>query len=1297
MFIRLKHIFLSTIAVALSTLMHAHVTPAQSGSARFIQNKGQWPKQVLFGARISSGMLFIENNGITFNIYDPSRLHEIYENIHHHQPDDQQINAQSFKIEFKNAALPSAEGKNKYADCVNYFLGNDPSKWASNVAVFNEVYLHNIYPGIDIKYYEKNGHLKYDFIIQPGSKASQIQFEHHSISAELKNNEIHLHSRIGEIVEQAPFTYQNNTAIASQYFKNEKGFFTFKTASYNNKLPLIIDPVVLFASFSGSTSDNWGYTATYDESGKLYDAGIVFGNGYPANVGAYSTTFSGNVDLSITKYSSTGGSLIYSTYMGGNDIESPHSIVVTKQNELVIFGSTSSVNYPTTLNAYDKTFNGGINVTTDVVLTYSIGSDIFVSKLNATGSALVGSTLIGGSSNDGLNDEFNISKLYYNYGDIFRGEVIVDSLGNPYIATTTSSANFPIVSGYQNVFAGGSHDGIIMKLNNDLSSLLWSSYLGGNADDAIYSVQFDSNNDLYVTGGTVSPNFPTTPGVLHSGALGGIDGFIAHFSANGQTLKAATYIGTNAYDQSYFVQLDKSNNVFVFGQSEGAYPVAPAGVYSNAGSHQFIHKLNSALSSTVFSSVIGSGSMNVDLIPSAFLVNNCEDIYISAWGGIINGFQNNVVGSTVGMPLTTDAYQSTTDGSDFYLAVFSQNMGSLKYGTYFGGPNSLEHVDGGTSRFDKKGNVYQAVCGGCGGMSDFPTTPGAWSNTNKSDNCNLAVIKFDISKLTAIISANSDSLACKNEPITFSNQSNGGKFYEWDFGNGDKSTEYSPTYTYQDTGLYKITLLALDPGGCPPVDTTYMSLRVVPQVDLKVSPNDSVCPGSSVTLTASGATIYQWKPGGTLNQTSGTSVIATPLANTTYTVNGNSFCNKDSAQLTISLFSLNHTISPMDSVCPGVAHPVAASTGNSFQWTPSQFFSNANTSSTEVVLNQSTTIHVAFKTIDGCDINDSIQLKVIPIPNFNSQQDSLICLGKSLVLDPGANGNYDYQWTPASTLNDAQIKNPLATPKSTTLYQSVISNMCGKDSTTYLVTVSKAQGTISSDTTICRDDSIPLLAKGALKYLWTPAASITNDTIANPSAFPQQNTTYKVIISNNDGCIDSLFTTVSLAEKPFTGFNGEYVLEYGEDLKISSNFEDRVSWSPSTYLSCTDCADPVVSLPERDITYQYTLFDDKGCYFKDSLHVYVIRKVYVPNAFTPNGDNTNDVFYFRSISVDEFQMDIFNRWGELLFTSYDINTGWDGTYKNRQVQIDTYVWKVRYRRYHKETWHEEIGKVSVIR
>ncbi len=1277
---------------------------SKNTNARFIENKGQWPKEVLFGSRLATGMVFIETDGIRFNQYSPHAFSGLHE--HKNQKDlnhNDSLQAHNFKIEFIKSLPPLSSPSLPYLDVVNYFLRSNQRNWASNAKVYQEVILKEIYEGIDVRFYEINGHFKFDFIVHPNANPKQIQFSTNNISSSIANNQIVLKSNTGLIYLQTPLSYQMENGVKktvkNNYQENENDAYIFSTEKYNTQQELIIDPAVYFASFSGSTSDNWGFTATYDDLGNLYNAGNIFGTGYPVTAGAYKTSFAGIIDVSITKYNSSGGGLDYSTYLGGTSIESPHSIVVTKNRELVIFGSTSSLDFPTSASAYDKTFNGGTSVTTDNVLTYSNGSDIFVTKLNASGSALVGSTLIGGNKNDGLNDEYISSNLFYNYGDIFRGEVIVDANGNPIIATTTSSTNFPIVGGFQNIFGGGDHDAIVMKFNADLSALTWSTFLGGVGDDAAYSVQFDSKGDLFTTGGTQSNNFPTTTNVIHNTPQGGIDGFLTHISSNASVMIASTYLGTPQYDQCYFVQLDKNDNVFVYGQSLGAYPVFPAGVYNNTSSHQFIHKLNSSLNTTIFSTVFGSGSANTDLVPSAFLVNNCEDIYISAWGGKINSTYspNKPTGSTNGMPLTSDAYQKTTDGSDFYLAVFSPDAESLKYGTYFGGPSSLEHVDGGTSRFDKKGNVYQAVCGGCGGNSDFPTTPGAWSTANQSFNCNLAVIKFDVSKLTAIINGNVDSVACVNEPIIFNNNSNGGTSYEWDFGDGTGSNQYTPTHSYSDTGYYHIRLVATDPSGCPPKDTTFMLLHVFPQVNMTVFPNDTVCPAQSVTLTATGATAYTWKPAATLNQSTGTQVIAAPTQQTTYVVNGNSFCTKDSAELTITLYSLAHQISPEDSVCPGATHPLSASVGSNFSWTPTNVFSNPNSGNTNVTLFGNTTVYLQFKSINGCDIKDSVQLKVILPPHIKTVSDTLICFSESVFLNPGINGNYSYQWLPKIRLDDANKKHPLAKPITNTLYKVIVSNMCGVDTGYHDIKISKVQGSISRDTSACRNDSITLLAKGGSAYLWSPSNTLTSTGFNTTKAFPTETTKYKVIITNSDGCVDSLYTTISVATKPFTGIKDEYLVEYGDDQQINANFVDHVFWSPSTYLSCTDCASPLIRTPEDDITYQYLLYDDKGCYYRDSINVLVIRKVYVPNAISTNGDGLNDVFYFRSISVEKFELMIFNRWGELLFTSNDINKGWDGTFKGEPVQIDTYVWKVRYKRFHKDLWNEEYGIVTVVK
>ncbi|HRN38175.1 MAG TPA: hypothetical protein PLL18_14815, partial [Flavobacteriales bacterium] len=281
-------------------------------------------------------------------------------------------------------------------------------------------------------------------------------------------------------------------------------------------------------------------------------------------------------------------------------------------------------------------------------------------------------------------------------------------------------------------------------MNPALTAMNWGTYFGGTMADAAYSLELDAAGNIIIAGGTTSMNLPVTPGSVMGSAPGGpADGFAAKFNPNGSTLLASTYYGSAAYDQFYFVGLDQADNVYLFGQTS-----APAGAlisgatYFQSTGGQLLAKLSPNLSSTIWSSrtgaTSGAGIGVPNISPTAFLVDYCDKIYISGWGSAVMGTL-----TTNGLPVTSDAFQATTDGNDFYLAVYDINMTGLAYATYFGGAQSLEHVDGGTSRFDRRGRVYGAVCAGCGSHDDFPSTPNAWSSTNNSFNCNLGVFKFD--------------------------------------------------------------------------------------------------------------------------------------------------------------------------------------------------------------------------------------------------------------------------------------------------------------------------------------------------------------------------------------------------------------------------------------------------------------------------------------------------------------------------------------------------------------------------
>ncbi len=245
-----------------------------------------------------------------------------------------------------------------------------------------------------------------------------------------------------------------------------------------------------------------------------------------------------------------------------------------------------------------------------------------------------------------------------------------------------------------------------------MSQIVWAGFLGGNGADASHTIKFDLDGNLVVGGGSSSLNFPATPGTYQTVHAGLVDGWIAKIKNDGTTILVSTLTGTQAFNQVYFIDLDIDGNIYAYGQTTGSFPVT-AGVYKNPNSGQFLQKFDPSLSTLIFSTVFGSGSGIPNISPTAFLVNDCNNIYLSGWGGMINSASDFWNSSTSGMPVTTDAFQKTTSGSDFYFIVLTSDASQLLYATFLGGTQSRTHVDGGTSRFDKSGVVYHAVCSGC--------------------------------------------------------------------------------------------------------------------------------------------------------------------------------------------------------------------------------------------------------------------------------------------------------------------------------------------------------------------------------------------------------------------------------------------------------------------------------------------------------------------------------------------------------------------------------------------------------
>ncbi|MBK6831384.1 MAG: gliding motility-associated C-terminal domain-containing protein [Flavobacteriales bacterium] len=876
----------SFLPLCLTALAHDHAHNHDgSKGLEFHENKGQWPQQVLFRARTPGGVLFVERNAFTYVVSAGG------EHLMHGRANAvaEPLRIHAYKVHFEGATTQRHAGEERAAHYVNYFLGNDPGRWGSGAASFGAVHLYDVYPGIDMHVDGGSG-MKYDWLVAAGADPSSIVMKYEGQDGlRVEGGLLIVSTSAGEVVEHRPVAWQEiggvkHPVTAAYRLQNDRVFFDFPEG-YDRRFPLVIDPVVTFSSYVGSSADNFGCTATYDASGHLYGAGSAFGFGYPTSVGAVQTAFGGGtIDMGVSKFSPDGTSLVWTTYVGGSDNDLPHSMVVNSDDELFILGTTGSFDFPVSANCYDATFAGGSAPPFggSYGFTYFGGTDVAVVHLNATATALVGSTYVGGTGNDGLNQ---FTPLLRNYGDPFRGEIIMDDQERPVVVTSTTSSDLLTTAGASQASLAGGLDAYIFRMDPTLSTMLWATYHGGSANDAGYGVQVSSTGEVFATGGTQSVDLPVAGAPFASASSGGVDGFLARFAPDGTALLSATYFGTASFDQSYFVQLDTQDNVYVVGQTTGNYPVS-AGVYANPSGSQFLQKFNNDLSASLWSTRIGTtGTENIS--PSAFLVSDCEQIYFSGWGGSVNPAGGGVTtSSTLGLPVTSDAFQSTTDGSDFYLMVLNEDAASLAYATFFGGTAS-EHVDGGTSRFDKGGRVYQAVCAGCGGT--FPTTPGAWSSTDMGQNCNLGVFKIDFEQNVQVtIDANITATgACLTEPIVF-NAVGTADNWAWDLGDGTLSTDATLAHIYDEPGTYSVMLIGTAVGLCLAIDTAYLEVNVVapavPDPIFEAVPGGT-CDAVSVQFfnSSTGSSVYFWDFGDntTSSQTNPVHAYAAPG---TYTV-----------------------------------------------------------------------------------------------------------------------------------------------------------------------------------------------------------------------------------------------------------------------------------------------------------------------------------------------------------------------------------------------------------------------------
>ncbi len=1291
---RIILVFTLVFLVSIPAHFHAQIS--------FIQNKGQWPDQVRYKAEIPGGSLWIQSEGIAYELFDSTVFNP------NHKPNalPDSVVTLFFLQELVNANLNMAEEFDDLPGYFNYYLGADSTKWRSHVKRFQNINFQHVYDGINLRFLAKSKSVKYQFELESNANPNQISWQYHdSLRLEIDTSgNLISHHPLGRIYESKPFAFQS---INGHFIEVKCDYvlvgnrLQFELGTYDTNYPLIIDPEIAFSSFIGSSANNFGFTACDDLNGNLVSGASVFANNYPTTTNAFSTLFNPSVgnyfDVAISKFNESGSALLYSTYLGGLHQETPHSVVVDNLNRIVVFGVTGSSDFPTTMGAYQPIFSGGSPLMMSSFFTsgHPDGCDFFITKFNASGT-MAASTFLGNSATDGLN---YANELFYNYGDAFRGEVNVDADNNIFIGSCVRGNSDIAGASTQSSYGGGDSDGYIAKMNPSLSMLLWATYIGGSAADAIYSLEFANDGAILVAGGTRSQNFPFCSTGEDSNWNGGTDGFILRIDPSNFNVIAGTFVGTSEYDQVYFLQTDLADNIYCLGQTSGNMAITP-GLYGQANSGQFIRKYNSALSNLIWNTTIGTGSGEIDISPTAFLVSDCNQIYFSGWGGESNSISCQSLtclaynSTTFNLPITPDAFQSTTDGSDFYLAVLNASATQLVYGSYLGGSSSAEHVDGGTSRFDKSGSVFQAVCAGCQNNDDFPTTPGAWSSTNNSFGCNLAVFRFDLGQLEAIANVQGPSQICVGSPAQFVNETQNASDFIWNFGDGQTSSAFQPSHVFNSVGNVTVSMIASDINDCYVSDTATVNLQIIDFTPPTIAPVNPLCVGESVTLNATGSANLFWLNNVTLSNVNGNTAVATPTNPSTYFVTDFNVCGSDTVGVFVNVIIPVAEAGPDYTICLGDSQPLTASGGASYVWQTSPSLSSLNTAATIATPILDEQFFVTITTPEGCTATDSCVVFVeqnvpggVVYPTIN------LCLGENVVLQ--SEDGLAYSWSPATGLNSTTIQNPTASPINSITYNVAITNVCGSGNSEVSINVIELNVVASEGGTVCLGEYYPIEAFGADFYAWLPfnsvVSSFESSTLAN-APFSQWIT---VVGTDVNGCSDTDSLFMNILSLPEIDAGPDQYFDYpGETQLFGNTFGLDYTWFPSEGLSCTTCAFPVAA-PAEPMWYYLTSTSSTGCVGIDSVYVRPYFPIYVPNALTPNGDGLNDVFLVVGENLTGFQLQIFDRWGIKIFETNNPNEPWLGGYKDYFVPNDVYTWKVSFDSIERRT--ELIGHVTVIR
>jgi hypothetical protein len=611
----------------------------------------------------------------------------------------------------------AASGREELPGKANYFIGNDPSQWRTNIPTYAKVRYENVYPGVSLDYYgEREGKLEYDFIIAPGADPKAISLgvgtqEHAPLRVspegdlvvKIQSGEVRLHKPVvyqeqksevrsqesGVREENRVSTTSNRQFLDGQYVLDAQNRVHFALGPYDHSLPLVIDPVLAYATYIGGSGGDTGFAIAVDSSFDAYIAGVTNSTNFPFTGSAFQTANNGNADGFITKMNSAGTALLYSTYLGGAGNDAVTALALYS-GEVLVTGYTTSSNFPLRAPA-------GIGTTLPYQQIYGGNTDAFISEINATGNILVYSTYLGGS---GLDEGQGIA---------------VDSSGNAYVTGFTQSANFPVTANALQSTLNGSQNVFITTMNSSGEALVYSTYLGGSEADTAQAIQIDNASppNMYIAGYTFSSNFPTVSPVQKS-LGGGSDAFVAELNGGGTALTFSTFLGGSGNDEAYGLALDGSKNIYVTGGTSSSNFPTTSGVFQPAlkgAENAFVAKLNAGGTTLGYSTYLGGSTSDQG---NAIAVTSAGIAYVTGLTESSDFPTQNPVQAILG--LSNNSLCGLNPCPDAFITQLNATATALTYSTYLGGNG---YDSGEAIALDSTGDPYIT---GTTISTDFPVT-----------------------------------------------------------------------------------------------------------------------------------------------------------------------------------------------------------------------------------------------------------------------------------------------------------------------------------------------------------------------------------------------------------------------------------------------------------------------------------------------------------------------------------------------------------------------------------------------